>query len=82
MNIRVLPPNLNESFERFTVLYDEAKRPLIRFGLEAVKNVGENIVEAIIKERKAGGQFQTLEDFLRRVIHKDLNKKSLESLIK
>ncbi|MDP1629519.1 MAG: OB-fold nucleic acid binding domain-containing protein, partial [bacterium] len=62
--------------------YDEAKQPLIRFGLEAVKNVGENIVEAIIEERKAGGRFQSLEDFLKRVVHKDLNKKSLESLIK
>lgn len=82
MEIRVLPPNINESFKKFTVIRDEQNKPFIRFGLEAVKNVGEAVVEAIIEERKQSGRFQSLDDLLRRVTHKDLNKKSLESLIK
>lgn len=82
MDIRVLPPNVNESFKKFTVIRDDVGKPFIRFGLEAIKNVGEAVVEAIIEERKRNGRFQSLEDILRRVTHKDLNKKSLESLIK
>ena len=54
----------------------------IRFGLLAIKNVGENIVEVVVDEREANGPFLNLEDFLERVQDKDLNKKSLESLIK
>ncbi|MFH1426694.1 MAG: DNA polymerase III subunit alpha [Candidatus Kerfeldbacteria bacterium] len=84
MGIKVLPPDINESFASFTVvrasLEEETQR--IRFGLKAIKNVGDNIVTVIIKERKENGPFATLEDFLRRVQDKDLNKKSLESLIK
>lgn len=54
----------------------------IRFGLLAIKNVGSEITRAIIEERARGGPFASLEDLLTRVQHKDLNKKSLESLIK
>ena len=54
----------------------------IRFGLEAIKNVGEAICLAVIDERSRGGEFKDLKDFLSRIQHKDLNKKSLESLIK
>ncbi|MFA6197674.1 MAG: DNA polymerase III subunit alpha [Patescibacteria group bacterium] len=84
MNIQVLPPDINESFSTFTVVAEKtlAGQPTIRFGLCAVKNVGTNIVNTIITERKANGPFQTLEDFLTRVKSKDLNKKSMESLIK
>jgi len=83
MNLLVLPPDVNESFASFAVVPEETDSPhRIRFGLSAIKNVGENLVEAIITERKAGGPFQSLDDFLRRVQHKDLNKKSLESLAK
>jgi len=78
MGIEVLPPDVNESFKNFTVVDDKT----IRFGLLAIKNVGVGIVEAIIKERKENGQYQTLEGFLSRVKNKDLNKKSLESLTK
>ncbi|MFH1536385.1 MAG: DNA polymerase III subunit alpha [Patescibacteria group bacterium] len=84
MNLDVLPPDINESFSDFTVVKEslsEAK-PRIRFGLTAIKNVGTNIVKAIIAERKENGQFKNLEDFLSRVQDKDLNKKSLESLVK
>jgi len=54
----------------------------IRFGLSSIKNFGEGISEAIITERKAHGQFTSLSDFLSRVGSKNLNRKSLESLIK
>jgi DNA polymerase-3 subunit alpha len=77
MDIKVLPPDINESDQRFTV-----SPAGIRFGLAAVKNVGEHIVEELIKERVAHGQFNTIENLLERVRDKDLNKKSLESLIK
>jgi DNA polymerase-3 subunit alpha len=84
MGIEVLPPDINESFSTFTVVASslEERRPRIRFGLLAIKNVGENIVKTIIHERKENGHYKNLEDFLSRVQTKDLNKKSLESLIK
>ena len=85
MGIKVLPPDINESFSTFTAVYNpKTKKPekKIRFGLLAIKNVGTNIVKTIIKERKTGGNFKNLEDFLTRVQTKDLNKKSLESLIR
>jgi DNA polymerase-3 subunit alpha len=84
MGIEVLPPDINESFSNFAVV--ESKDPQvmgkIRFGLEAVKNVGHNIAKVIIKERKTNGPYKSMEDFLARIKDKDLNKKSLESLIK
>ena len=84
MKIKVLPPNINKSFSTFTVLPGELKKghKQIRFGLNAIKNVGNNIVKAIIRERKESGSFKNIEDFLMRVQDKDLNRKSLESLIK
>ena len=54
----------------------------IRFGLYSIKNFGEGIANVIIEERKKGGKFKTLEDFLNRIKDKNLNKKSLESLVK
>ncbi len=83
MGLTVLPPDVNESFASFAVVPNPDGHPTtIRFGLSAIKNVGENLVAALIAERKANGPFQSLEDFLQRVQHKDLNKKSLESLAK
>ena len=79
MHIAVLPPDLNESFEKFSVVKE---KNAIRFGLLAIKNVGENIVKEIIKEREKNGRFESIENFLQRICHKDLNKKSLESLTK
>lgn len=75
--ITVLPPDINKSYVNFV-----PEENNIRFGLLAVKNVGKAVVEAIIEERLIGGEFQNFADFIRRVLHKDLNKKSLESLIK
>ncbi|TSC53579.1 MAG: DNA polymerase III subunit alpha [Parcubacteria group bacterium LiPW_39] len=58
------------------------KDEVIRFGLKAVKNVGSNVVDAIVKEWKQNGPYDTISEFIERVKDKDLNKKSLESLIK
>lgn len=85
MGIEVLPPDINESFGTFSVVKDrieEGESHRIRFGLKAIKNVGEHIITVIISERKENGPYTTLENFLQRVQDKDLNKKSLESLIK
>ncbi|RJR31626.1 DNA polymerase III subunit alpha [Candidatus Parcubacteria bacterium] len=83
MGLQVLPPDINESFSTFTVVYENRKATWrLRFGLSAIKNLGENIVSEIIKERKFSGPFKNLEDLLSRVKTKDLNKKSLEALIK
>ena len=83
MGLQVLPPDINESGSSFTVVADEqGNNTRIRFGLKAIKNVGDHLAEAVITERSAGGAFTSLEDFLSRVQHKDLNKKSLESLAK
>ncbi len=79
MGIEVLPPDVNESFRNFSVIPGKNK---IRFGLLAIKNVGSNIVEAIIREREERGPFKSFSDFIYRIDSKDLNKKSLESLIK
>lgn len=80
MGIEVLPPSINESYEKFAVV--KSASPSIRFGLTAIKNVGENIVASIIKERLENGPFRHVEEFVYRIQNKDLNKKSLESLIK
>lgn len=75
--IEVLPPDINRSFVQFTP--EGAK---IRFGLLAIKNVGEQITQEIIAERSKNGPFLNFNDLLTRVQHKDLNKKSLESMAK
>jgi DNA polymerase-3 subunit alpha len=92
MGMKIMPPDVNESFDSFTVVTPgtttnqaetgNTKVDTIRFGLNAIKNVGEHIVEVIIKERKANGPYKDLVDFLSRINDKDLNKKSLDSLIK
>ncbi len=79
MGIEVLPPDINESFTFFSVVPEKNQ---IRFGLSAIKNVGLGIVETIVEERKQQGHYNSIQDFLSRISSKDLNKKSLESLIK
>ena len=81
MNIPVLPPNVQESFGGFTVVRDENMEK-IRFGLFTIKNLGTDIAQALIDEREKAGRFSSYSDFLRRIKHKNLNKKSLEALIK
>ncbi|MEX0919059.1 MAG: DNA polymerase III subunit alpha [Candidatus Paceibacterota bacterium] len=81
MDIPVLPPDVNQSFGDFTVTKG-ADRDEIRFGLQTIKNLGGDIAEAIVAERKAGGPYRSYPDFLGRITHKNLNRKSLEALIK
>ncbi|HBB38443.1 MAG: polymerase III, alpha subunit protein [Candidatus Magasanikbacteria bacterium GW2011_GWD2_43_18] len=81
MGITVLPPDVNESFKNFAMTSKAGEPGKIRFGLTAIKNVGEHICDMIYRERKEHGQYTSLENFLERVTDKDLNKKSLESLI-
>ena len=84
MGIEVLPPDINESFANFTVTSTgkDGSAKQIRFGLSAIKNVGEHICDAIITERKAGGKFETIEDIISRVHDKDMNKRSLDGMIR
>ena len=82
MKIPVLPPDVNESFGPFSVAVRKNDTSAIRFGLYSIKNFGEGIGDVIINERKKNGPFESLADFLKRIQDKNLNKKSLESLIK
>jgi DNA polymerase-3 subunit alpha len=84
MDIIVLPPDINESFGGFTVIKgsDHATGRTIRFGLYTIKNLGTDISDAIIEERKNKGPFKSLSDFFERINHKNLNKKSVEALAK
>lgn len=78
LGIKVLPPDVNESLGDFTVVDDST----IRFGLNAIKNLGSDVVAQIILQRKSAGKFHNLEDFLVRCHTKNLNKKSWEALCK
>ena len=75
--IKVLPPDINHSMSTFTP--DEGN---IRFGLASIKQVGEGVIEEIIKEREANGPFKSIYDYIKRVDVKCSNKKTLEGLIK
>lgn len=77
MGIEVLPPDVNESMAGFNVVGGK-----IRFGLSAIKNVGEGTVEAIIEAREEGGKFKTIFDLCERVDAKKINRRTFESLIK
>ncbi len=78
MGMKVLNPDVNESFAAFSVVKDNRS---IRFGLSAIKNVGQNVAKGIVAERKKNGPFINLENFLQRC-GSVVNKKSLESLVK
>jgi len=83
MDIEVLPPDVNHSFKSFAMIEPEdGGKTHIRFGLSGIKNVGDNISEAIYRERKENGKFKNLEEFLSRVKDKDLNKRAVDSLAK
>ncbi len=77
MSIPILPPDINESHRDFTVVGNQ-----IRFGLAAVKNVGDAAIEAILKEKEEKGRFLSLYDFCRRVDLRKVNRRVIESLIK
>lgn len=77
LNIKVLPPDINESSVKFTVVNKN-----IRFGLAAIKNVGENAIQSVITERQQNGEFKSFLDFCQRIEGRDINKRCVESLIK
>ena len=77
MGIPVLPPDINHSEDQFTVEGDA-----IRFGMGAVKNVGRGLIRSMVKKRKEGGAFRSLEDFLERMGEGELNKRAMENFIK
>ncbi|MFH1048292.1 MAG: DNA polymerase III subunit alpha [Patescibacteria group bacterium] len=78
MEIKVLPPDINESLKNFTYIDEKT----IRFGLLAIKNIGEKFVENLVAERKAKGAFKNFEDLIERLDPHELNKKSIEALAK
>ncbi|KKU80417.1 MAG: polymerase III, alpha subunit protein [Parcubacteria group bacterium GW2011_GWA1_47_8] len=93
MGIPILPPDINASFGRFTIVdvlpastnadgQASGTHQEIRFGLYTIKNLGTDISNAIIEERESNGKYKSFSDFLERIRHKNLNKKSLEALIK
>ncbi len=78
LGIKVLPPDVNESCESFTYINDKT----IRFGLLAIKNLGDETVISIIAERNKGDKFKSLTNLLQRIDAKGFNRKTLEGLIK
>ena len=77
LGIQVLPPDINESYSRFTV-----KGDTIRFGMAAIKNVGANVVDSIVKARENKGRFESLVDFVNKMDVSTINKRAVECLIK
>jgi len=82
IGLQVLPPHINESFGEFAVIIGDDKIERVRFGLNAIKNVGTAVAEEIVLERKRNGKYSSLENFVERVTTKNFNKKSIEALIK
>ncbi len=77
MDIPILPPDINEGEAAFSI-----SSKSIRYGLSAIKSIGRPVVECIVAERKLGGAFKSLTDFIERMSGKEVNKKTLENLIK
>lgn len=77
LGIAVLPPDINLSDAKFTIEDEEN----IRFGMAAIKNVGEDVIHQIVKERKQNGPFLNFDDFLFRIVKKRIQKRTIEYLI-
>ena len=77
MGMKIVPPDINEGEGGFSVSGGS-----IRYGLSAIKSIGQSVVEEIVKERRERGEFKTLEDFVDRMSSKEVNKRTLESFIK
>ena len=76
--IRLLPPDVNRSYDRFTVEDDG-----IRFGLVAIKNIGRGFIQSVVRQRESGGLFTSFQDFCQRMFDcNDMNKRAVENLIK
>lgn len=76
MNIELLPPDINEGFDRFSVSNGK-----IRFNLSAIKNVGKSFIKSLVIEREKNGKFLSLKEFIKR-LDNELNSRALECLIK
>ncbi len=77
MGIGILPPDINEGVSGFSVSGGN-----IRYGLSAIKSIGRNVVDAIVRERELAGPFTSLDDFVSRMSGKEVNKKTVENFIK
>jgi DNA polymerase-3 subunit alpha len=82
MGIEVLPPDVQQSFGEFAVIKSEKGKDKIRFGMNAIKNVGTGAVEEILRAREVDGKFKSLEDFLSKTNYRIVNRKAIESLVK
>ncbi|MDE7218593.1 MAG: DNA polymerase III subunit alpha [Oscillospiraceae bacterium] len=77
MGIALLPPDVNRSYDRFTV-----EEGGIRFGLVAIKNIGRGFIQGVVKEREVNGPFDGFQDFCQRMYGTDINKRAVENLIR
>lgn len=77
MGIRILQPDINEGESGFSVSGDA-----IRYGLSAIKSLGKNVIDVMIEEREAHGRYKNLKDFMERLTSKEINKRTIENLIK
>ncbi|MGE9270743.1 MAG: DNA polymerase III subunit alpha, partial [Verrucomicrobiales bacterium] len=82
MEIEILPPDLNKSKLRFAPERTPSGANAIRYGLAAIKNVGEGAMAQAIQEREANGEFKSLDEFANRLDSKVVNKRILENLVK
>ena len=77
LGIAVLPPDINKGWGEFTTEENN-----VRYGLYAIKSLGRPVIDKIIEERKIGGQYRTLQDFIERNAEREINKRAVENLIK
>ena len=82
MGIEILPPNVNKSMLKFTPEETPSGKLAVRYGLAAIKNVGEGAMQILLEERERNGEFTSMEDICNRLDSKSVNKKILESLIR
>lgn len=82
MDIEILPPNINKSKLKFAPEKIPSGKMAIRFGLAAIKNVGEGAMRTALKDRDENGEFESLDDFSNRLDSKSVNKRILENLVK
>ncbi|MBQ2320205.1 MAG: DNA polymerase III subunit alpha [Lachnospiraceae bacterium] len=77
MDIQILPPDVNEGYSQFSV-----SKGSIRYGMSAIKGIGDGVIKAIVEERKRGGRFESMQDFMQRLSSKEVNRHTIEGFIK
>ena len=77
MKIDILPPSINSGYGPFTT-----ENGAIRYGMYAIKSIGRGVIDMIVREREAGGPFESIRDFIERTYGRDMNKRAIENLIK